>query len=220
MSTLLQDLRFAVRMLLKSPGFTVVAVLSLALGIGANSTIFTLVNAVLLHPLPVQDAERLVAVFTTDERNRGAFFNYLQTSPLNFEDYRQGTATCSAGLVAHNGLPLAFSGKGEPEQIVGEMVSGDFFTLLGVKPALGRGVPPGRGQGPGREAGRPCSRTTSGSAGWAATPRSSARRSRSTATPSRSSGVAPARLQGRERDRGARAVGADRWRTRSSRPAS
>ena len=111
MATFLQDLRFAARVLLRNPGFTAVAVLSLALGIGANSTIFTLVNAVLLRPLPMQDPDRLVALFTTDERNRGSFFNYMQTSRPNFQDYRQGNDVFS-GMVAHNGLPLAFSGKG------------------------------------------------------------------------------------------------------------
>jgi len=68
---MLQDLRFAVRQLVRAPAFTAVAVLSLALGIGANTTIFAVVNAVLLQPLPVRDAGTLVAVFTTDERNRG-----------------------------------------------------------------------------------------------------------------------------------------------------
>ena len=149
MGSFLQDLRFAARMLLRNPGFTAVAVLSLALGIGANSTIFTLVNAVLLRPLPMQDPDRLVAVFTTDERNRGAFFNYMHTSPLNFEDYRKAAATSSRDSSAHNGLPLAFSGKGEPEQIVGEMVSGDFFGVLGVRPALGRGFLPDEDRVPG-----------------------------------------------------------------------
>ena len=149
MATLLQDFRFAARLLLKSPGFTAVAVLSLALGIGANTTIFTLVNAVLLHPLPMKDPDSLVAVFTTDERNRGAFFNLMPTSPLNFADYRK-LSDVFTGLVAHQGLPLSFAGKGEPEQIFGEMVSGDFFTVLGVTPALGRAFLPDEDEVPGR----------------------------------------------------------------------
>ena len=149
MATLLQDFRFAARLLLKSPGFTAVAVLSLALGIGANTTIFTLVNAVLLHPLPMKDPDSLVAVFTTDERNRGAFFNLMPTSPLNFADYRK-LSDVFTGLVAHQGLALSFSGKGEPEQIFGEIVSGDFFTVLGVTPALGRAFLPDEDAVPGR----------------------------------------------------------------------
>jgi predicted permease len=148
MGTLLQDLRFAARLLLKSPGFTAVAALSLALGIGANTTIFTLVNAVLLHPLPMRHPDRLVAVFTTDERNRGTFFSYMPTSRPNFEDYRRGNDVFS-GMAAHNGLPLAFSGEGEPEQIFGEMVTGDFFALLGVTPALGRAFLPDEDRVPG-----------------------------------------------------------------------
>jgi predicted permease len=148
MGTLLQDFRFAARLLLKSPGFTAVAVLSLALGIGANTTIFTLVNAVLLHPLAMKDPDSLVAVFTTDERNRGTFFNLMPTSRLNFEDYRKSNDVFS-GLAAHNGLALAYSGKGEPEQIFGEMVTGDYFSVLGVTPALGRGFLPDEDKLPG-----------------------------------------------------------------------
>jgi predicted permease len=148
MGTFLQDLRFAARVLVRNPGFTAVAVLSLALGIGANSTIFTLVNAVLLRPLPMQDPDRLVAVFTTDERNRGSFFNYMQTSRPNFQDYLKSNDVFS-GMVAHSGLALAFSGKGEPEQIFGELVSGDFFGVLGVKPALGRAFLPDEDKVPG-----------------------------------------------------------------------
>jgi predicted permease len=149
MATLLQDFRFAARMLVKSPGFTLVAVLSLALGIGANSTIYTLVSAVLLHPLPMHEADRLVGVFTTDERNRGAFFNYLQSSPLNYQDMKREAGDVFAGMVAFNGLPLAFTGKGEPEQIFGEIVSGDFFTVLGVRPARGRFFVPEEDRVPG-----------------------------------------------------------------------
>ena len=86
MSTFFQDLKFGVRLLAKTPGFTAIAALSLALGIGANTTIFTLVNAVLLNPLPVEDPSQLVSVFTTDERNRGTGLDFLQTSPMNSKD--------------------------------------------------------------------------------------------------------------------------------------
>jgi hypothetical protein len=86
--TFLHDLRFGARLLAKTPGFTAIAALSLAIGIGANTTVFTLVNAVLLHPLPVEDPAQLVSVFTTHERNQGsgtAFGDFLQTSPMNFK---------------------------------------------------------------------------------------------------------------------------------------
>src|SRR5881628_381786 len=117
MSTLLQDLRYGARLLLKSPAFTLVAALSLALGIGANTTIFTLINAVLLNPLPVADPAQLVSVFTTNERNQnGALGNFLQLSPMNYKDLRDQNAVFS-GLAAHTGLPLNVSGgKGEAEQ--------------------------------------------------------------------------------------------------------
>ena len=88
MSTFLQDLKYGARLLVKTPGFTAIAALSLALGIGANTTIFTLVNAVLLNPLPVEDPSQLVSVFTTDERNQGTGLDFLQTSPMNFMDLR------------------------------------------------------------------------------------------------------------------------------------
>ena len=84
MHTLLQDLRYSFRILLKSPAFTAVAVLSLALGIGANTAVFSLINASLLQPLPVQDAKQLMSLFTTDTKNPGN----LPTSHLNYIDYR------------------------------------------------------------------------------------------------------------------------------------
>jgi predicted permease len=103
---------------------------------------------VLLHPLPMKDPESLVAVYTTDERNRGSFLNYMPVSPLNYRDFRDNNDVFS-GLVSYNALALAYSGKGEPEQIVGEMVSGDYFSLLGVKPLIGRGFLPEEDKVPG-----------------------------------------------------------------------
>ena len=150
MSTLLQDLRFGARLLIKSPGFTLVAVLSLALGIGANTTIFTLVNAVLLNPLPVEDPAQLVSVWTTDERNaNGAAFGFMQISPMNFKDLRDHNDVFS-GMTAHTGLPLNISGgTGEPQQVFGEIVTGNFFSVLGAKPLVGRGFLPDEDLTPG-----------------------------------------------------------------------
>jgi predicted permease len=140
MHTLLQDLKFGVRLLAKAPGFTLVAALSLALGIGANTTIFTLINAVLLNPLPVADPAQLVSVFTSDERNQnGALGSFLQVSPMNYKDLRDQNAVFSA-LAAHTALPLSVSGgKGDAEQVFGEIVTGNYFDVLGAKPLLGRG---------------------------------------------------------------------------------
>src|SRR6185312_5954162 len=107
MATLLQDLKFGARLLAKTPGFTIIAALSLALGIGANTTIFTLVNAVLLNPLPVEDPSQLVSVFTSDERNTGAAVGggFLQVSPANYRDLRDKNDVFS-GLAAHSGVAL------------------------------------------------------------------------------------------------------------------
>ena len=152
MNTLLQDLKFGTRLLIKSPGFTLVAALSLALGIGANTTIFTLVNAVLLNPLPVEDPAQLVSVWTTDERNAtGAAFGFMQISPMNFKDLRDHNEVFS-GMTAHTGLPLNISGgTGEPRQVFGEIVTGNFFTVLGAKPLVGRGFLPDEDATPGAQ---------------------------------------------------------------------
>ncbi len=131
------DLRYAVRMLVKSPLFTAVAVLSLALGIGLNTTIFTLVNALLLNPLPVQDPSSLVAQFTTDTKNTARFQNFMGTSYPNFRDHRDQNPSY-AGLAAYQGVALSLSSNGEPEQIFGEMVTGNYFDVLGVKTVVGR----------------------------------------------------------------------------------
>jgi macrolide transport system ATP-binding/permease protein len=137
MSNLLQDLRFAVRLLVRNRAVTVVAVLSLALGIGANTTVFTLVNAILLQPLMVQDIDRLVAIQTTEMRNNTRV-TLGGTSRPNFEDLRdQNTVLAGATLVGF--VPLALSGNGEPEQVFAQMASGNFFDVLGAPMAAGRG---------------------------------------------------------------------------------
>jgi putative ABC transport system permease protein len=137
METLIQDLRYGFRTLLKSRGFTLIAVISLALGIGANTTIFTLVNAVFLQAIPVRDPARVMSIYTTDEKNKGGFNDFMPTSYPNFEDYRDQNTTFE-GMSAFTGVPLSLSGSGEPEQLFGLIVSGNYFDMLGAAPALGR----------------------------------------------------------------------------------
>jgi len=136
METLLQDLRYALRLLRKSPGFTLVAVLTLALGIGANTTIFTVVNAVLLRPLPVQDPEQLVAVLGTDARNSTAQVQFLPISYLNYQDLRDKNDTLS-GMASLTGTGVSLSGVGNPEQLTATLASGNYFEVLGVHAAVG-----------------------------------------------------------------------------------
>jgi putative ABC transport system permease protein len=138
MATFFQDLKYGARLLTKAPGFTLVAALSLALGIGANTTIFTLINAVLLNALPVEDPSELVSVWTTDERNQNRTLGFLQVSPMNYRDLREKNEVFS-GLAAHTALPLnVSSANGDPQQVFGEIVTGNYFAVLGAKAALGR----------------------------------------------------------------------------------
>jgi macrolide transport system ATP-binding/permease protein len=134
---LLQDIRYGARTLIKSPGFTIVAVLSLALGIGANTAIFSLVNAVLLRPLPVTDATSLVAVSTTDQRNPGN----LPISHLNFKDLRDQNAVFG-GMAAFTFAQVNYSTGKESEQVPVQVVTANYFSLLGTQPVHGRGFLP------------------------------------------------------------------------------
>ena len=146
--TLSQDLRSGVRMLKKSPGFTFVAILSLALGIGANTAIFTIINAVFLHPLPVQEPAQLAEMFTRDTKtvNANANFQLTATSLPNYEDYRDQN-TVFTGLAAVTfGLPLNWGGQAEPQQLLASLVSPNFFDVLGVKPYRGRFFYPDEGK--------------------------------------------------------------------------
>lgn len=137
MGALWQDIRYGTRMLFKSRAFTIVAVLSLALGIGANTTIFTLINTVLLQSLPVAEPAQLMSVFGTDENNKGNQLDFAPVSYPNYVDYRDQNDVFS-GLLVFGGVGMSLSGTGEPEQINGLMVSGNYFDLLGVKAARGR----------------------------------------------------------------------------------
>ncbi|MFL5579604.1 MAG: ABC transporter permease [Gemmatimonadaceae bacterium] len=127
------DLRYALRQLARTPGFTIVAVLSLALGIGANTTIFSVVNAVLLRPPPFRDPERVVTVHATDARGRG----FHSFSWLDYADYRDRTRAL-AGLAAYRTLALQIEGDETGSSPIGELVSGDFFEVVGTPAALGR----------------------------------------------------------------------------------
>jgi hypothetical protein len=136
MQNLLQDLRYGFRLFFRNPLFTLVSVLSLALGISANTVIFSVFNSIFLCTLPVRNPESLVAVFTTDARNTGQFMNYMQLSYPNYEDYRDQNQVFS-GLVAQTFQALSLSAGGDPERIVGAIVTGNYFDVLGVKPAAG-----------------------------------------------------------------------------------
>ena len=141
MHALWQDVRYAIRMLIKNPAFSFVAILSLALGIGANTTIFTVVNAILLNPLPVKDISRVVEIDTVDTKTRVTAANSekLGMSYVNFQDYaRQTPQVFSAMTCVVGPFPLTWSGGAEPRQLQGQMVSASFFDLLGVRPAAGR----------------------------------------------------------------------------------
>ena len=132
MNTLLQDLRYSVRTLAKSPGFTAIAILTLALGIGANTALFSVVNGVLLSPLPYPQPDRLVALYS-----RTPNFDESSISYPNFLDWQRQNKTLS-DLAAWRSDSFNMTGSGEPERLRGEMVSADFFRILGVEPLIGR----------------------------------------------------------------------------------
>ena len=140
MHTLLQDIRYAFRMLIKNPAFSAIAIVSLALGIGANTTIFTVVNAVLLNPLPVKDISRVVELDTVDTKTRVTTANSakLGMSYMNFKDYARQTQLFSAMTCLAGPLPLTWSGGAEPRQLQGQLVSASYFDLLGLRPVAGR----------------------------------------------------------------------------------
>jgi len=136
MNTLWQDMRYGFRMLWKSPGFTLVTVLALALGIGANTAIFSVVNTVLLRPLPYPNGERVVFMGEWSQQ-----VPEMSVSYPNFVDWREQTQTLEQ-LGAFRGANYVLTGVGEPERLDGRQVSAGFFNVLGVTPAVGRNFSP------------------------------------------------------------------------------
>jgi len=130
-----RDFRFSLRSLLKRPGFTAIALLALALGIGANTAIFSLVNAVILQPLPYRDPDRLISVYGTRNRSTQG-----SVGPTDFLDYRSQNKTfeqfAASGSMM---LPMNLTGSGEPERLNASIITGNYFDTFGVRPALGRG---------------------------------------------------------------------------------
>ena len=144
MRSLINDIRYGLRNFAKRPGFTAIAIVTLALGIGANTAIFSLVNTVLLRPLPVPHPEELTEVYGTF--HNGA--DYTIQSYLNYKDYRDRNDVFS-GLIAYRFAPMSISHESRNERIWGYLVSGNYFDVLGVQPFLGRYFTPEEDRTPG-----------------------------------------------------------------------
>lgn len=139
MESLWRDLKYGFRTLVRTPGFTIVAVLSLALGIGANTAIFTLTSAVFLHPLPVEDPARVLELFTVDHATKTAVANLTRTaiSFPNYKDFRDQSQVFN-GLATYVVTGVTLTGRGDPKPETAMLVSANYFDVLGVKPAIGR----------------------------------------------------------------------------------
>jgi predicted permease len=129
------DLRYAARMLRRSPSFTAIAIVTLALGIGANTAMFSVVNAVILRPLPYQDPDRLAMLWTNDPKRD---IREEGTSYPTFLDWRSQSRAFADMAICSRGNPVTLTGGNEPERVMGEAVSANLFPLLGVTPILGR----------------------------------------------------------------------------------
>ncbi len=129
----MNDLRFAFRQLLKNPGFAAVAILTLALGIGACTAIFSVVNGVLLRPLDYPQPDRIVVIHETNLPQ----FPEFSVSPPNYLDWVKQTKSYSF-LAAFGGMQVNFTGDGEPQQLVGAKATAHYFDVYGIKPVLGR----------------------------------------------------------------------------------
>ncbi len=136
MANFLQDVRFALRTLVKSPGFALMAILTLAIGIGANTAIFTVLNAVLLRPLPFHEPAKLMILTEVSQQ-----FDSMSVAYLNFQDWKAQSSSFE-GLAMFRRADFTLTGDRGPEHILGREISADFFSLLGVTPTLGRDFRP------------------------------------------------------------------------------
>src|SRR5215472_1842794 len=143
MEKLLLDLRLALRRLRQNPGFSVVAILTLALGIGANTAIFSMINVIVLRPLPVANPSELVSVNETLGGNAFPTLSYP-----NYRDVRDRNNVL-AGLIAYRILPSALGLPGSSQRLWGYLVTGNYFDVLGIKPAIGRLISPSDDRTPG-----------------------------------------------------------------------
>src|SRR4029453_938509 len=143
METLWHDLKFGVRALLKNPGFTVVAIITLALGIGVNSTVFSIVNAYLFRPLPVKDPHQLVAMGTKDNAMEIPY----EVSFPNYTDLRDRTDVFS-DVIAFEKYAFNLAADGQAERTFAGVVSGNYFSMLGVDAAIGRTFTAEEGRAP------------------------------------------------------------------------
>lgn len=137
MTTFIQDLRFGLRSLRKSPGFTVIAIITLALGIGANTAIFSIVNAVWLKPLPFPEPDRLLYINSGFSNQKNVALPFAMSYP-DFLDWRAAAKSFS-GIACYHDDSFTLTGLDQPLHVSGDTVSGDFFSVLGIPPLLGRG---------------------------------------------------------------------------------
>src|SRR6266568_2037140 len=135
MGTILFDIRFALRNLRRSPLFTLVAVLSLALGIGANTAIFTLMDQLMLRQLPLRDPDQLVMLYQRGPHNGSNMGDRMHSYPI-YQDFQQKAAPFSE-VLCRRLISASISVDNQTERVETEMVSGNYFTMLGVKPAIG-----------------------------------------------------------------------------------
>ncbi|HET6853274.1 MAG TPA: ABC transporter permease, partial [Pyrinomonadaceae bacterium] len=133
MNSIIKDIRFALRGLLKHPGFTAIAVVTLALGIGGSTSIFTVVDAALLRGLPYKQSDRLFHLWEKTPQEK---FSKREFSYPDYQDYQQNNVF--EGLAAYTGGRVLLSGMGDPESVPGPRVSANFFQVLGVDPIIGR----------------------------------------------------------------------------------